>query len=85
MLIRIRNTINTYFYEDKNKKNDPEVSKPKVDLHDDAEDRCAFYLSRKKRKCKMMVRPGKRFCGEHALHEDGQPQGNLKLFRKNQV
>lgn len=31
---------------------------------------CAFYLQRKKRHCRMLVKPGKRFCGEHATLED---------------
>ena len=27
---------------------------------------CAYYVPRKKRNCKMNVKSGKRFCGEHA-------------------
>jgi len=30
---------------------------------------CAFYVPRKKRNCKMIVKTGKRFCGEHASFE----------------
>uniref|UniRef100_A0A8C6UQ82 tRNA:m(4)X modification enzyme TRM13 n=1 Tax=Neogobius melanostomus TaxID=47308 RepID=A0A8C6UQ82_9GOBI len=33
--------------------------------------RCAFFVERKKRFCKMIVGKGKRFCGEHAAMEDG--------------
>ena len=27
---------------------------------------CAHFLAGKKRKCRMLVKAGKRFCGEHA-------------------
>jgi hypothetical protein len=55
----------------------PEVQRPEVQIPDvkrvktgqlataDA-DRCTFFVLRKKRSCRMMVKPGKRFCGEHA-------------------
>ncbi|XP_072295277.1 tRNA:m(4)X modification enzyme TRM13 homolog [Eucyclogobius newberryi] len=33
--------------------------------------RCAFFVLRKKRWCKMIVGKGKRFCGEHAAMEEG--------------
>ncbi|KAJ0065585.1 hypothetical protein NL108_013493 [Boleophthalmus pectinirostris] len=33
--------------------------------------RCAFFVERKKRFCKMIVGRGKRFCGEHAAMEEG--------------
>ncbi|CAK1588846.1 unnamed protein product [Parnassius mnemosyne] len=36
---------------------------------------CQFYVLRKKRLCRMTVRPGKQFCGEHEPHpmtDDGQ-------------
>uniref|UniRef100_A0A3B4AGK0 tRNA:m(4)X modification enzyme TRM13 n=1 Tax=Periophthalmus magnuspinnatus TaxID=409849 RepID=A0A3B4AGK0_9GOBI len=33
--------------------------------------RCAFFVERKKRFCKMIVGKGKRFCGEHAAMEEG--------------
>ncbi|CAL1591802.1 unnamed protein product [Knipowitschia caucasica] len=33
--------------------------------------RCAFFVLRKKRSCKMIVGKGKRFCGEHAAMEEG--------------
>lgn len=29
--------------------------------------RCAFYVAKKKRYCKMVVGNGKKFCGEHAV------------------
>ncbi|XP_072854108.2 tRNA:m(4)X modification enzyme TRM13 homolog isoform X1 [Pogona vitticeps] len=32
--------------------------------------RCAFYLERKRRFCKMVPAQGKRFCGEHGAHEE---------------
>ncbi|KAK7889132.1 hypothetical protein WMY93_024692 [Mugilogobius chulae] len=32
--------------------------------------RCAFFVERKKRFCKMIVGKGKRFCGEHAAMEE---------------
>ena len=35
----------------------------------DEKDRCSFFVHRKKRTCRMMVKPGKRFCGEHANQE----------------
>ncbi|NXI37560.1 TRM13 enzyme, partial [Galbula dea] len=31
--------------------------------------RCAYFVQRKKRFCKMIPAPGKRFCGEHGQHE----------------
>ncbi|NXN38240.1 TRM13 enzyme, partial [Rhinoptilus africanus] len=31
--------------------------------------RCAFYVERKKRFCKMIPGPGRRFCGEHGQQE----------------
>ncbi|KAF6718742.1 tRNA:m(4)X modification enzyme TRM13-like [Oryzias melastigma] len=34
-------------------------------------DRCSFFVERKKRFCKMMVRKGQRFCGEHANAAEG--------------
>ena len=40
-----------------------------------AEDRCNFFVQRKKRNCRMMVKPGKRFCGEHGLHEEAATTG----------
>ena len=33
---------------------------------------CAHFLAGKKRKCRMLVKVGKRFCGEHASL-DSQP------------
>ena len=30
---------------------------------------CAYFVPRKKRHCKMTVRSGKKFCGEHAVLE----------------
>ena len=29
--------------------------------------RCTFFVLRKKRSCRMFVKPGKSFCGEHTL------------------
>ena len=40
----------------------------------DEKDRCSFFVHRKKRTCRMMVKPGKRFCGEHATQEVGDEQ-----------
>ena len=40
----------------------------------DENDRCSFFVHRKKRTCRMMVKPGKRFCGEHATQEVGEVQ-----------
>ena len=40
-------------------------------LADSESTRCAFYVYRKKRSCRMMVKPGKKFCGEHANQEEG--------------
>ncbi|NXJ07506.1 TRM13 enzyme, partial [Odontophorus gujanensis] len=31
--------------------------------------RCAFFVRRKRRFCKMVPGPGRRFCGEHGQHE----------------
>lgn len=31
--------------------------------------RCAYFVERKKRFCKMTPGPGRRFCGEHGQHE----------------
>jgi tRNA:m4X modification enzyme len=31
--------------------------------------RCAFFVVRKKRCCRMLVKPGNRYCGEHACDE----------------
>lgn len=46
----------------------------------DGDDRCGFFVARKKRNCRMMVRPGKRFCGEHAVHEDGETEKGFKNY-----
>nr|XP_016848601.1 PREDICTED: tRNA:m(4)X modification enzyme TRM13 homolog isoform X3 [Anolis carolinensis] len=32
--------------------------------------RCAFFVERKKRFCKMVPAQGRRFCGEHGVHEE---------------
>ncbi|KAM9283848.1 tRNA:m(4)X modification enzyme TRM13 homolog isoform 3-T3 [Morus bassanus] len=32
--------------------------------------RCAYFVARKKRFCKMLPAPGRRFCGEHGLQEE---------------
>lgn len=40
-------------------------------LAESESDRCAYFVQRKKRTCRMMVKPGKRFCGEHATEEEG--------------
>jgi len=31
--------------------------------------RCAYFVEKKKRFCKMIVAPGRRFCGEHGQQE----------------
>ena len=43
-------------------------------LAESENDRCAHFVQRKKRTCRMMVKPGKRFCGEHATEEEGGEQ-----------
>jgi hypothetical protein len=45
------------------------------------DERCAFFVQRKKRNCRMMVKPGKRFCGEHAFHEEIQTGSYHKLLQ----
>ncbi|KAK2494520.1 hypothetical protein MC885_000590, partial [Smutsia gigantea] len=35
-------------------------------LASQAEGRCSYYVEKKKRFCRMVAAPGKRFCGEHA-------------------
>lgn len=56
----------------KNVEQSSDTKSVKGHLANGADDRCSFFVLRKKRKCKMMVRPGKRFCGEHAHLEDDQ-------------
>jgi len=43
-------------------------------------DRCGFFVLRKKRCCRMLVKPGKKYCGEHAHLEQEQlpSQGRIK-------
>jgi len=36
-------------------------------------DRCAHFVQRKKRTCRMMIKPGKKYCGEHANLEEKVP------------
>uniref|UniRef100_A0A3Q3W1U4 tRNA:m(4)X modification enzyme TRM13 n=1 Tax=Mola mola TaxID=94237 RepID=A0A3Q3W1U4_MOLML len=43
--------------------------------------RCAFFVEKKKRFCKMIVATGKRFCGEHATMEEGGIFTNQSLYR----
>ncbi|KAK0410993.1 hypothetical protein QR680_005421 [Steinernema hermaphroditum] len=38
----------------------------------DENNRCTYILPKKKRKCRMMVKNGKRFCGEHAIHDPSE-------------
>uniref|UniRef100_A0A0N5AI45 tRNA:m(4)X modification enzyme TRM13 n=1 Tax=Syphacia muris TaxID=451379 RepID=A0A0N5AI45_9BILA len=33
--------------------------------------RCAYILPKKGRRCKMLVKKGKKYCGEHEVHDDG--------------
>ncbi|CAG5057789.1 unnamed protein product [Parnassius apollo] len=45
---------------------------------------CQFYVIRKKRLCRMTVRPGKQFCGEHEPHpnpmtDDGQLRDDTRI------
>ena len=39
---------------------------------------CAHFLAGKKRKCRMLVKVGKRFCGEHASL-DSQPDAEERM------
>lgn len=32
---------------------------------------CGYVVPNKKRPCRMLVKSGKRFCGEHAMLEEG--------------
>ena len=41
------------------------MSSPKSKLDDVEPIRCAYIVPRKKRNCRMLVKPGKKFCGEH--------------------
>lgn len=45
-------------------------------------DRCHFFVKRKKRNCRMLVKPGKKFCGEHALEKDNPDFANPNLSVK---
>ncbi len=54
-------------------------------LAESESDRCAYFVQRKKRTCRMMVKPGKRFCGEHATEEEGadlQSEGKTLQLRE---
>lgn len=44
---------------------------------------CQYYVMRKKRLCRMTVRPGRQYCGEHEPQprtEDGKVHRNLSPF-----
>ncbi|XP_013144151.1 PREDICTED: tRNA:m(4)X modification enzyme TRM13 homolog, partial [Papilio polytes] len=44
------------------------------------EPQCQFYVIRKKRLCRMTVRPGKQYCGEHnPLPEDDRCQDDSRI------
>ena len=36
--------------------------------------RCAFFLQKKKRLCRMTVKPGRKYCGEHAMLENTESE-----------
>lgn len=48
----------------------------------DPDERCHFFVKRKKRNCRMLVKPGKKFCGEHALDKDNPDFQNPNLSVK---
>lgn len=39
--------------------------------------RCQFIVKRKGRQCRMLVRPGKEFCGEHGVFEVDQREKRI--------
>ncbi|NXP05187.1 TRM13 enzyme, partial [Thinocorus orbignyianus] len=39
--------------------------------------RCAYFVARKKRFCKMIPAPGRRFCGEHGQQEEGNDRKRI--------
>ncbi|GMR59265.1 hypothetical protein PMAYCL1PPCAC_29460, partial [Pristionchus mayeri] len=43
---------------------------------DDWKGRCEYVLPKKNRRCKMLVKPSKKFCGEHAVFE---PTGDSRV------
>ena len=58
---------------EKSSPNKKDVQVPKGRLAVGENDRCAHFVQRKKRTCRMMVKPGKKFCGEHAIQEEEGP------------
>ncbi len=53
--------------------NDKSATNQKSCLPVDKNDRCAHFVQRKKRTCRMMIKPGKKYCGEHANLEEEVP------------
>ncbi|VDN24775.1 unnamed protein product [Gongylonema pulchrum] len=39
-------------------------------------ERCSYVLKKKNRKCRMLVKSGQKFCGEHAIYDE---QNEVKL------
>ncbi|XP_071666474.1 tRNA:m(4)X modification enzyme TRM13 homolog isoform X3 [Patagioenas fasciata] len=39
--------------------------------------RCAYFVERKKRFCRMIPAPGRRFCGEHGQQEEGNDRKRI--------
>ncbi|CAJ0954679.1 unnamed protein product, partial [Mesorhabditis belari] len=46
----------------------------------DEAQRCTYVLPRKKRKCRMLVKAGELFCGEHQIHN---PENNDRIICPN--
>lgn len=44
---------------------EPNLKKQKMDDTQQGVERCKFYVKRKRRFCKMMVKTGREYCGEH--------------------
>lgn len=49
------------------------------------EPQCQYFVVRKKRLCRMTVRPGRQYCGEHEPHpktDDGQVARPRLMFEQ---
>ncbi len=50
------------------------MSAPDLSPSPSSVERCEYFVPRKKRNCRMLVKPGKRFCGEHDLQGGGDKE-----------
>lgn len=48
-------------------------------------ERCSFVLKKKNRKCRMLVKYGQKYCGEHATYDELNEVSNINFINETIV